>query len=405
MNVDPLLAKVQDILAFQNKIVVEARERLYLVMIALLTPGAHTLLWGEPGVAKSMLFDGIAQHAPENLWFKTPAFKGSPPEQFLGPISLSAMTDPDNERYERIVKNKFGWAEYVFCDELFRAPRAVLPAFQTGMSDGVMDNGNGLEPIPLRTFFGASNSGVEAGDDDLAAFWDRFIIKIVVERVQAQASYVEIHRGFLNRRAQNGSKTPVPPELLLSRDEIDQLILASCQMRVSDDTVEAFTALESNLLSDGVGPSVRRTNHILAVLQTDALLRGQDEVTTDNFALSKHCLWTDEDERGRVEGRVLEWASKWDQDAAALADSFDEFRAEFIKLQGEVAQVGTANTTPDMLNAGLRILKKEDEMKPTIEQHIKEAAGRDTKLLNDIVEEIDRTRDWVQAKLAAGLMV
>src|SRR4051794_29808549 len=92
-QLDALLEKVSNIFDFQNGQLVERREALWVTLLGLFTPRFHVLLHGPPGVAKSMLFDGLARHAPDMLWFKTPAFKGSPPEQFLGPISLKAMTD------------------------------------------------------------------------------------------------------------------------------------------------------------------------------------------------------------------------------------------------------------------------------------------------------------------------
>lgn len=403
---DALLEKTNAVFEYQNNRIVEARERLWLVLLGLFTPGAHTLLWGPPGVAKSMLFDGFSRHAPEMNWFKTPAFKGSPPEQFLGPISLSAMTDPENERYERIVKGKFPWAEYVLVDELLRAPRAVLPVFQTGMSDGMMDNGNGLERIPLRTFYAATNHLVETGDDDLAAFNDRFILKIVVEPVQAQASFINIMEGFLHRRAYPSSSEQVPDELILSRKDIDTLITQSCVMEVPFEVLEALAQLRSNLLTAGIEPSVRRTNNLISLLQTDALLRGQDTVTIENIQLAKHSLWTDIDEKEQVETAVLEFASEAEKEAAKLSDEFDEMRADYIQLQADFAQTGAAAVTSAMTDSGLRLLRNHQLLRPRIEKHIAEAAaGRDVHRLVGILDEMTSAREWISSNLLGGLDV
>lgn len=412
-QLDALLEKVSDIFEYQNGELVERREALWVTLLGLFTPRFHTLLWGPAGVAKSMLFDGLAQHAPSMLWFKTPAFKGSPPEQFLGPISLKAMTDEDNERYERIVRGKFGWCEFCFVDELLRAPRAVLPVFQTGMSDGSMDNGNGLEPIPLRTFYAATNHLVESGDDDLAAFNDRFAAKISVEPVQAQESAIQIMDGFLARRAANGVSTPIPPDLILTREEIDLLTESSQQMAVPHEVLESVAQLRSNLLAAGIQPSMRRINQLLAAMQTDALLRGQDAVSADQIQLGKVSLWTDPDERERVEKEVLQFASEWDRNAANLLDQYDgsadasEFatRSEFLKLQSDYAQTTASGVTREMTDTGLRILRNMNDLRPEIETHIAEAAGRDTHRLEAALEEMTLAREWVSAKLMGGLDV
>lgn len=398
---DDALTKTHEMIDHQAKRIVGGRSNFYICTLAVFTPGAHTCLYGEPGVAKSMLFDGLSNHAPDNRWFKSPAFKGSPPEQFLGPLSLSAL---ERDEYKRIILGKFGWAEYVFIDELFRAPRAVLPAFQTGMSDGVMDNGNGMEKIPLRTFFGATNSLPEAGDDDLAAFRDRFTFTLVVEPVQSQDGFVEILDGFLDRRA-NGGGAGVPSELLLSTDEIDEVIAASCAMPFDQSAKEALAQLRSNLLNDGIKPSARRLNSLAAAMQTDALLRGASSVTVDNLKLAREALWTDIDEREQVARRVLEFASEFEKRTAALADEYAEMRAELLRIQSEVAQTGSANVTDEANNATLRLLRRHQVLRPRIQAHKDEAMGRDTNALDDILEEMDQARAWASKAVLGGLEV
>lgn len=410
-QLDALLEKVSDIFTYQNSQLVERREALWITLLGLFTPRFHVLLHGPPGVAKSMLFDGLARHAPDMHWFKTPAFKGSPPEQFLGPISLKAMTDEENERYERIVRGKFPWCEFAFVDELLRAPRAVLPVFQTGMSDGVMDNGSGLEPIPLRTFYAATNHLIESGDDDLAAFNDRFAAKLSIEPIQAQESAIQVMEGFLARRASNNVSATIPADLILTRADIDLLTERSQQIEVPRDVLESVAQLRSNLLAGGIQPSMRRINQLLSAMQTDALLRGQDEVSEDQMQLGRVSLWTDPDERERVEEEVLQFASEWDRAAAKLLDQYDgstdesEFatRSEFLKLQADFAQTGPTGVTSEMTNKGLRVLRNHQVLRPQIQKHIAAAAGRDTHRLDAVLEEMDLARVWIRDRLMGGL--
>lgn len=402
-SADALLQKVNSIYEFQCRQLVERREALRIVWLGLFTPGFHVLLFGPPGVAKSLLFEGLEKFAPEMNWFSTPAFKGSPPEQFLGPISLKAMTSED-ERYERIVKGKFPWAEYCFIDELLRAPRAVLPVFQTGMASNLFDNGKGMERIPLISFFAATNHLVETGDDDLAAFNDRFGAKLIINPVQAQASAIQVMEGFLVRRRDNGQSVPVPHDLILTRAEIHALIERSRAIDVPFEVLEATAELRSKLLSTGIAPSIRRFNALLAAMQTDALLRGQDAVTHDQMQLGKVSLWTDQEEIGPVESAVLEFASEFEKGSAALADDFDEMRAEFLQLQANFAQTGVAGVTKEMTDSALRLVRNHELLRPRIEDHLTEAMGRDTHVLDAILEEMTLARTWISDKLMGGLL-
>lgn len=402
---DSALTKALGAFQHQSTRIVGAKHNLWICTVAMFTPRAHTVIYGAPGVAKSMLFDGLLSHLPEQRVFKTPAFKGSPPEQFLGPISIKRMAE--NDEYVRNVKGKFADSEYVFVDELLRTPRAVMPAFQTGMSDNLFDNGNGMERIPLRVFFGATNALVEAGDDDLGAFWDRFTFKLVQEPVRTQDGFIQILDGFLERRAHGGwmGNDVTPDELLLTRDEVDAVIEASTQIPFESDTKDALAQLSANLLAKGIIPSVRRTNHLAAALQTEALLRGRDKVTIEGLQLAKESLWTDIDEREAVHDAVLEFASQFEKDTAKLADEYDEMRAELIELQSNYAQTGAANVTSEMTNGALRLLRNHQVLRPRLETHISDAKGRDVGALTAIIDEMGAARTWVQEKLLGGLEV
>src|SRR5437879_402680 len=102
------------------------RDTELLIAQAALVARVHVLLYGVPGVAKSMTVDAVLSHLPELSLFKTQAYKASPPEQFLGPISIKRM---EHDEFVRIVLNKLADVEVGFIDEVPRAPRAVLPAF------------------------------------------------------------------------------------------------------------------------------------------------------------------------------------------------------------------------------------------------------------------------------------
>lgn len=414
-RLDGALAKAVGMHAHQAKRIIGGKHNLWVCTVALFTPRGHTIIWGSPGVAKSMLFDGLLAHLPDMRVFKTPAFKGSSPEQFLGPVSIKQMVEHDE--YVRKVKGKFAWAEYFFCDELLRTPRVVMPAFQTGMSDNLFDAGNGMEPIPLVTMFGATNSGVEAGDDDLQAFWDRFTFKLIQDPVQSQDARIEIAQAFLDRRLGDVQlRDDVPDQLMLTRDEVEAIIHASAQMPVERDTHEAWAQLQSNLLNAGIAPSIRRCNHILAAMQTDALLRGQNSVTVDNIQLAKDGLWTDLDERDQVFKEVLKFASDYEKHTASLVDDYEVetmgaqgpepgMKDALVKLQADYAQTGSNGVTKEMTDGALKLARNWNALRPRLEAHIADAKGRDVSKLEAIIDEMESGRDWIQDKLMGGLSI
>src|SRR3954447_5985896 len=211
--IDAIVAKFKGALDFQDQRLVERRHALWIAQVGLVAR-QHTIYHGKPGNAKSMTVDGILKHFPELKLVKTQAYKASTPEQFLGPISFKAM---ENDEYRRITTNKFPDCEVYFCDETTRAPKPVLTAFQGGMVEREFDNGSGPQPIPLMTFFGTVNHLPD--DEELEAFIDRYLFKLVVKAPQAQESIVAILSAGIERR-RNPSSLDIPPDLLISRDEL-----------------------------------------------------------------------------------------------------------------------------------------------------------------------------------------
>lgn len=397
-KVTAAIDKMRAAITFQDGKLVERRTALHLLAIALISR-SHIILHGNPGNAKSMSVDGLLRHLPELRQVKTQAYKASSPEQFLGPISFKAM---EQDEYRRNVTRKFADCEVFYCDEVPRAPRAVLPAFQGGMVEREFDNGNGPEPIDLMTFIGTSNHIPD--DDELEAFFDRFLWKLVIAPPSSQLSFVSILRGGVERRANGPSvNAQVDPDTIVTREELLLLQVAATKVDVPDEVLEALGEVWSNLTGAGVVASVRRYNDFVLGLQAAALLDGRDAVNTDDLMLGEHALWSVEQDIEQVRAEVVKHASDWMRETANVLDAHSEKGDEFAKLQTDLAQGADRSA---LRSTALDLLSEQrDTLRPLIEKQIADAQGRDTSRLENALDEIERTREWVSTNLLAGLSV
>jgi MoxR-like ATPase len=396
--------KFADIIDFREQAGLVGRRTELHVMTVAIVRRLHVILHGKPGVAKSMTTDGLLKHIPHMSKFKTQAYKASPPEQFIGPISLKAMAEQD--RYLRITTGKAAASEIVVIDELPRAPRALLPVFQGMMVEREFDSGNGVESVPLNTLIGTSNHLLD--DPELEAFFDRFALKLVVKSPQSQSQFVEIMRGALHRAAHG--EPAIPDELIVQQREMSEFQDFAEQVHVPDAILEMFGELWANLLGAGVEPSIRRYVDTVYAMQATAALRGSDEVDQDDLQMAQHALWTSEDEIPTVYAEVVKFASAWVQKRSELLDSFAETLDRLNQVQSLVASgADTAQhaTIDDkdlsITDHAIKVVNAQGKLRKLVEDHIADATGQDTSELEAMLTQMDAAKSWVQERILGGL--
>lgn len=379
------------------------RTEMQVVQVAIAAK-LHVLLYGTAGVAKSMTVDGILRHLPDTRQFKTQAYKASPPEQFLGPLSIKGMAE---DRFERIVDGRLPDCEVAFIDELSRAPRAVLPAFQGMMVEREFDAGHGMQHVPLKSLIGAVNHLLE-DDSELAAFFDRFTLKLIVTPPPSQDQFTLILKGALVRRREG--LPDIPDELLISAKELSDLQREVESVHVPDDVLDRCGELWSNLVGIGITPSIRRYVDLTKAMQAAALLDGRDEVIQDDLQMAQHSLWTAPDERSLVYKEVVAFASEWVKDKAKYLDAFADSIDRLGQLQALIAsgseasvQVEVGEKNKSIRDHGITLLDEQRKLRDQVERHIADASGQDTADLNATLSQMDAAKAWVSDALLGGL--
>ena len=246
------------------------REAAVRLMLLTALSGAHVLLLGPPGTAKSELARRLQQAFADAPWFERLLTRFSTPEELFGPLSLKAL---EEDRYERLTAGFLPTAGVAFLDEVYKANSAILNALLTLLHERVFDNGSGRVPVPLVCVVGASNEG--PADEALQAFHDRFLVRVPVAPV-ADESFAAL------LRLDAGCVSVTQP---LTAAERDAVARAAAHVALGDDLLAACAALRTRLAADGQPLSDRRWRQWMDLLRTAAATEGRS--TTD--ALD---LWT-----------------------------------------------------------------------------------------------------------------
>lgn len=370
----------------------------------------HILYYGSPGVAKSMTVDGVRRHFPEMTQFKTQAYKASPPEQFVGQISIKGMAE---DRLYRLIEGKLPDVQVAVVDEVARAPQAILPMFQGMMVEREFDSGEGVQPVPLETFIGTVNNVPD--NPELEAFFDRFTFKTIVNGPQSQEEFLAIMESSLKRR--QFGLPDVPDELLVTQAELVAFQEFVPTVVVPRSLKLKLAELWANVLALDIDVSPRRWGDLLLGMQCNAALDGREECTDDDLQIAMHSLWMRPEDAPKVYGEVIKHASQWVKAKADLIETFKSTLDRLAQVQAAVAAGGKPSTSvtigdaddpeaqKSLMDHGIRVVDEQRTTRELIEAHIAASTGQDTSELEAVLTQMDATREWIQDRLVGGLKI
>src|SRR6185369_1043960 len=127
----------------------------------------HVLVIGPPGTAKSEAVRRIAG-AVHARYFEYLLGRFTEPSEIFGPIDLRRLREGV---VETETAGMLPEAQFAFLDEVFRASTAILNTLLGILNERVFRRGHSIIQCPLPE------------DDSLAAFADRFLVRIFVDAV------------------------------------------------------------------------------------------------------------------------------------------------------------------------------------------------------------------------------
>jgi len=156
-------------------------EEARVAVLALLTK-QHCCFIGEPGTAKSALIRRLSQLV-QCKYFYYLLSKYTVPDELVGAIDPIAYKQG---RFVRNLSGKLPQAELAFIDEVFKGSSETLNCLLNIMNERIfVDTDGTVYTCPLHSLYGASNE--LPSDSELAAFYDRFLLRHFVRRIDASA--------------------------------------------------------------------------------------------------------------------------------------------------------------------------------------------------------------------------
>jgi MoxR-like ATPase len=328
--------KLQALLANMNEGLVDRDQALKAALLTVLA-GENLLLLGPPGTAKSLVSRRIAQHlegdddpasnAGSSGHFEYLLTKFSTPEEIFGPLSISELKA---DRFHRNTAGYLPGTRLAFLDEIFKASSSILNALLTVLNERIFHNGNQVERVPLRSLIAASNE-VPTHQEELAALYDRFLMRIFVAPVR------EDHLHLLFNPVREEHQISVT----LSQDDLHAVDAATRQVTIPEPVgiaireiwaahKEAFKEDRREYLSD------RRLVKLLKLLRVSAVTNQRNIVDLSDLLLLQHCVWNHPDNITKTRELVTSTLRKHSRLIPSDTKSHDVAAPQMIPPRGRI---------------------------------------------------------------------
>ncbi len=354
------------------------RSEVIRCLLVSVLAGEHAVLIGPPGTAKSALVRAFARLC-DARYFEYLLTRFTEPNEIFGPVDIAAFREGS---YRRRTDGMLPEAEVVFLDEVFKSNSAILNSLLTLLNERRFVSGGVALKCPLLTAIGASNEVPQ--DSDLAAIFDRFLLRVRADYLDAFHFQDLLARGWRLEAALVRDEPVLP---LVSATELRAAQAAIARdTRFDDAFLSAYRTLVLQIRAEGIGLSDRRVVKLLKLAAASAFLDGRSAPDASDLFLLKH-VWNAEDQASILEGLVsplLEGHYREHPEArrlGAAAVGLAAIEAEIERARSVIA--GGSALSDVQLFSQLKLL---GELKGALASHAdpraRELAGRVDRLLD-----------------------
>ncbi len=241
------------------------REVLVELVALAAVAGEHVLVLGPPGTAKSEAVRRVARRLG-GAYFEYLLGRFTEPSEIFGPISLLKLKEGV---VETETAGMLPEAEIAFLDEVFLGSTAILNTLLGVLNERTFRRGHTRVACPLRVAVAASNQLPE--DEQLAAFADRFLVRVFVAPV-AEARLEELLEGAWTLGATlEGDAKSAPGASIADVDALARAARGCDLAPIRPALADALRALRSA----GVVLSDRRAGRVQRLVAAAAVLAGR----------------------------------------------------------------------------------------------------------------------------------
>jgi len=291
---EPLAARLRRVATELDHEYLGKSEVIRLLLIAIVAR-EHVVVIGPPGTAKSALIRSLAELL-DARYFEYLLTRFTEPNELFGPVDIQAFREG---AYRRNTAGMLPEAELVFLDEIFKSNSAILNSLLTLLNERQLAMGGQVMKSPVLSVFGASNE--VPGDESLHALYDRFLLRIRSDNLEAYHFNELLLRGIQQEATRLLGRKRAS---LVAGHELQALASELApRLEFSEEFLSSYKGLIFQIRAEGVSVSDRRIVKLLKLFAASALLDGRERADAGDLFVLKH-IWNSEDQAPIVAGLV-----------------------------------------------------------------------------------------------------
>lgn len=196
-----------------------------------------------------------------------------------------------------ITEGKIPDSHIVFLDEIFKSGDGILNSLLTALNEKVYTNEGQTVPIPVISFFSASNEIPNFNDSAqaiLKPLYDRFELKVLTQYVQEKDNRLKVLSGKQGKNTSGSITTIDLSELCAMQKEVEAITVPDSINELMDDVL-------CELRRCGIHVSDRKYFGFTPIVRAKAYLNGNTEVTPKDLLVLKNYFWNKPEEIAVVE--------------------------------------------------------------------------------------------------------
>lgn len=289
-----LLEKFDELGTALRSELVEREREIHAALVAFLAP-AHMFLLGDPGIAKSFLFDRLLARITGAKKFSLLMTRYTTPDEVYGPRDVVAMKE---SRVARLTDGYLPDADAAFEDEIWKASSSILNTHLKILNEGTFRNDGKIWKVPLKVLVCASNELPEGGMET-AAIADRIPLWLEVKDIQDPDNFVKMLELEIDDE----------PEPILTWTDILAAQAEVAQVRIERKVLVAMGDLRRELAEVNIHLTPRRWRKAKDIMRAEAWLDGTDAVEVEHMSILVHSAWRKPEEQAEAERVILEVAN------------------------------------------------------------------------------------------------
>jgi len=273
-----------------------AKDELVELLVISAIAQEHLLIVGPPGTAKSDLIKRFALFCTSNDmaadkntigYFEYLLTRFTEPNEIFGNINISAFKEGLKGSGRRVTDEMLPRAEIIFLDEVFKANSAILNALLTILNERIFYNAGIQEKVPNIFTIGATNAVPD--DDELAALYDRFLLRIWTDNVEETLFDDLFQKGWKLEQHRIARGHGMLIDNILTTEELRILHQELENIDISP-IKQSYREVIRQIRSEGIQLSDRRLVKLLKLIAASALRHQRTQANPGDFWVLRH-VW------------------------------------------------------------------------------------------------------------------